>query len=88
MISLMDSLREESLARRIVDLERLASNQVIEGDFEGSVTGKWLRLDQSGAGIVQYNSKNYTTKPIGFTSVAAGTAVEMTYANGIYYSKW
>lgn len=88
MTSLLNNLRETSLARRIVDLERLADNQAIEGDFAGSVTGKWVRLDQTGAGIVEYNSKNYTTKPIGFTSVAAGTAVEMTYANGVYYSKW
>lgn len=87
-MALLDGLLEVSYANRVIDLERLGSEQVVEGDFRGSVAGKWVKLDQSGAGIVQYNSRLYTTKPIGFTSVPAGTAVEMTFANGIYYSKW
>lgn len=87
-MSLLDDLKQYSDVFRVADLERLASSELIEGDFSGSVTGKWVKLDQTGAGIVEYNSKQYTTKPIGFTSVPAGTAVEMTYANGVYYSKW
>lgn len=87
-MALLDDLKQLSDVYRIADLERLASSELIEGDFSGSVTGKWVKLDQTGAGIVEYNSKQYTTKPIGFTSVSAGTAVEMTYANGVYYSKW
>ncbi|WGL30746.1 membrane protease activity protein [Synechococcus phage S-CRES3] len=87
-MALLDDLKQFSDVYRIADLERLASSELIEGDFSGSVTGKWVRLDQTGAGIVEYNSKQYATKPIGFTSVPAGTAVEMTYANGVYYSKW
>jgi hypothetical protein len=75
-------------AQRVVELERLDSKQQIEGDFEGSVTGRWVRLDSTGAGIVEYNSKQYVTKPIGFTSLPAGTAVEMSFAKGVYYSKW
>ena len=60
----------------------------IEGDFEGSVTGYWVRLDASGAGIVSYNRKEYTTKPIGFTSLPKGVEVELSHATGVYYSKF
>jgi hypothetical protein len=87
-MALLDDLLEISVANRVVDLERLDSKQLIEGDFEGSVTGRWIRLDSTGAGIVEYNSKQYVTKPIGFTSLPAGTAVEMSFAKGVYYSKW
>lgn len=87
-MALLDDLLEVSVANRLVDLERLDSKQLIEGDFEGSVTGRWVKLDSTGAGIVEYNSKQYVTKPIGFTSLPAGTAVEMSFAKGVYYSKW
>lgn len=87
-MALLDDLVQENLISRVEELERRVSKPVIEGDFDGSVTGKWVKLDQSGAGVVEYNGKQYTTKPIGFTSVPAGTAVEMTFANGVYYSKW
>lgn len=87
-MALLQDLLEIATAIRLVELERLASDEIIEGDFRGSVTGKWVRLETNGAGIVEYNSKLYSTKPIGFTSIPAGTAVEVTYANGVYYSKW
>lgn len=87
-MALLDDLLQASTANRLVDLERLGSSQLIEGDFEGSVTGRWVKIDASGAGIVEYNSKKYTTEPIGFTSLPAGTAVEMSFAKGVYYSKW
>jgi hypothetical protein len=87
-MALLDDLLEVSVANRLVDLERLDSKQLIEGDFEGSVTGRWIKLDSTGAGIVEYNSKQYVTKPIGFTSLPAGTAIEMSFAKGVYYSKW
>lgn len=87
-MALLDDLLQISQAERLADLERLTTDQTITGDFEGSVTGRWVRLDETGGGIVEYNSKQYHTKPIGFTSVPVGTAVEMTFANGIYYSKW
>ena len=87
-MALFDDLLDISSAGRLIDLERLSADEIIEGDFKGSVTGKWVRLDSSGAGIVEYNSKHYVTKLLGFTSVPAGTSVEVTYANGVYYSKW
>jgi hypothetical protein len=87
-MALLDDILRISDAQRLVDLERIESNQLIEGDFEGSVTGRWVKLDPTGAGIVEYKSKNYVTKPIGFTSIPAGAAVELSFAKGVYYSKW
>ena len=73
---------------RIEDLERRERSRVVTGDFEGSVAGTWVRLAENGAGIVSYNDKEYITKRIGFTSIPAGTPVELSFGNGIYYSKW
>ena len=87
-MALLEDLIELSNTYRVLDLERLSSSELIKGDFNGSVTGKWVKLDSTGAGIVEYNSKLYATKPIGFTSIPKGTAVEMSYAQGVYYSKW
>ena len=77
-----------SNANRFEDLDKRESSKSISGDFEGSVAGSWVRLDENGAGIVSYNDKEYVTKRIGFTSIPAGTAVELSFGNGIYYSKW
>lgn len=85
---ILDTLLQVSTANRIVDLEFRASDTAIQGDFVGSVTGKWVRLGSRGEGIVSYNNKQYPTKPIGFVSIPAGTEVELSYANGIYYSKF
>jgi len=73
---------------RIADLERLAKGAPVTGDFDYSVTGRWKRLGDRGEGIVTYNNKEYATKPLGFVSVPAGTEVEMSFASGIYYSKF
>lgn len=85
---LLDSVLMAAQANRVADLDRLARKEIIRGDFEGSVTGKWVRLAENGAGIVAYNGKEYVTKPIGFTSIEKGHAVELSYARGVYYSKW
>jgi hypothetical protein len=87
-MSLLDDVQAVSNANRLADLERLTSSETIVGDFVGSATGRWVRLNKNGAGIVEYNQKRYVTRPLGFTSIPAGTAVELTHANGIYYSKW
>ena len=73
---------------RILKLQDLEENIVVKGDFEGSVTGYWKELAESGAGIVIYNKKEYVTKPIGFTSLPPGSEVELSHANGTYYSKF
>ena len=85
---ILNTLMKISTANRIVDLEYRASDVTIQGDFVGSVTGKWVRLGSRGEGVVSYNNKQYPTKPIGFVSIPAGTEVELSYANGVYYSKF
>ena len=87
-MDLLSSLQEISVSERVVQLERLESNEVIPGDFVGSVKGTWVKLGSSGVGIVKYNDKEYKTKPLGLTSIKAGTEVELSHANGIYYSKY
>ena len=87
-MSILDSVISISNANRVADLDRLEQKETIKGDFEGSVTGSWVKLASNGAGIVKYNGKEYVTKPIGFTSIAAGHDIELSYAKGVYYSKW
>ena len=84
----LNDLLALSDANRIEDLIRREQSNIITGDFEGSVGGSWVRLDETGAGIVNYNDKEYVTKRLGFTSLPAGASVELTFGNGIYYSKW
>lgn len=87
-MDLLNNLLQRSTAERFIQLERRERDEVIPGDFEGNVTGYWVRLDNNGAGIVSYNKKNYVTKPIGFTSLPSGTEVELSHASGVYYSKF
>lgn len=87
-MTLLDSLVQRSTAERIVQLERLDKGVTIEGEFEGSVSGVWIRFAEDGTGIVSYNKKEYATKPIGITSLPYGSIVELSYADGIYYSKF
>lgn len=85
---MIQELAQYQTRERITELERRAKSSIIKGDFEGSVTGSWVKLSEDGGGTVKYNDKKYTTVPIGFVSLPRGTAVELTYANGIYYSKF
>ena len=85
---ILNALTQISDTNRLLDLEFRASDVTIKGDFVGSVTGKWVKLGERGEGVVSYNNKRYVTKPIGFVSIPAGTEVEMSFANGIYYSKF
>lgn len=85
---LLEELLQTSLANRVVDLEARVSKVSIPGDFSGNVTGKWVELGSQGEGVVSYNNKRYLTKSLGFVSIPAGTEVELSYANGVYYSKF
>lgn len=87
-MNLLQSLVEASRAERFLQLERRDKREVIKGDFEGSVKGIWVKLGEDGTGIVAFNDKEYRTKPIGLTSLTAGTEVELSFAKGIYYSKY
>lgn len=66
----------------------MEDNGALKGDFEGSVTGFWISLGPMGEGYVSYKSKTYVTNPIGFVSIPKDTEVELSYAKGIYYSKF
>lgn len=86
---MINDLVQISTANRINRLENLVDGKtVVKGDFEGSVTAYWVKLGDSGEGIVNYNDKEYSTKVIGFFSIPKGTEVELSYAGGIYYSKF
>lgn len=88
MSEFSDSLIKISQANRVVDLDRRENEPIIRGDFKGTVIGSWVKLDDNGSGIVQYNKKEYTTRPVGFTSIPAGTPVILTHADGVYFSSW
>jgi hypothetical protein len=87
-MALLDDIQQIQAVDRVAEVERRSSGEVVKGDFEGSVTGYWVKLREDGAGIVSYNNKQYVTKPIGFTSLPAGQAVELSHANGVYFSSW
>lgn len=87
----MDALAaaiEASVVERIVESERRADGAEIKGDFDGSVNASWVRLDESGAGIVLYKGKEYKVKIIGSAAIPKGTLVELSYAKGIYFATY
>lgn len=88
MSELLISLRQRSDLDRLDYLEARAMDKLDAGDFEGNVTGQWVRFNENAAGIVRYNNKDYVTQPIGFTSVPAGTRVQLSYARGTYFSSF
>ena len=87
---MMAEVLKAAEAERVVELERQQrmDERGMTGDFEGSVVGTWVRLNQDGSGLVRYRNKEYITKPLGFASIFRNTPVELTYLNGIYYSKY
>jgi len=87
-MSLLNNLIKKNSAERMVELEDRSKRTAVRGDFEGSVTGYWVKLERSGIGTVSYNNKHYATNPIGLTSVPAGAVVELSHANGVYFSKF
>lgn len=87
-MSILSSVLEVHRANRIIDVEARSARKGVTGDFEGSVTGIWVRFDESGGGIVKYNDKEYLTKIIGSKSIPPGTEVQLTHGNGIYYSNF
>ena len=87
-IDLLSETMNTASTSRIIELERRAQGSSPLGDFEGSVTGYWVELDQNGVGIVEYKGKRYKTRSIGFISLPKSSEVELTYANGVYYSKF
>jgi hypothetical protein len=87
-MDLLANTMNTNTTARIIELERRAEGSRPKGEFEGSVTGYWIELDNNGVGIVDYQGKRFKTRPIGFVSAPKGTEIELTYANGVYYSKF
>ena len=85
-MSMLNDILSQHQANRILDVERRSTQKAIEGDFEGSVKGTWVRFDESGGGVVSYENKHYLSVIIGSKSISPGTEVELTHANGVYYS--
>jgi hypothetical protein len=85
-MSILSQLIQQHEANRLVDVEARSDRKTIKGDFEGSVTGIWVRFDETGGGAVSYQNKEYLTKIIGSKSIPPGTEVQLTHANGVYYS--
>ena len=87
-MDLLNRTQRASLEGRVIELERRLEGAKPTGDFTGSVTGYWKKLNNRGVGLVEYKGKVYKTRPIGFMSLPKGTEVELTFANGVYYSKF
>ena len=87
-MSLLTTLVEINNAERLESLNRRLDDTIIPGDFEGSVTGIWVKFADNGGGLVRYNNKEYMTKPLGNASIPPGTEVELSHANGVYFSKF
>ena len=87
-MDLLERTKGVSFAARLIELERRLEGSSPPGDFDNSVTGYWKKLNDMGVGIVTHRGKEYKTRGIGFMSLPRGTEVELTYAKGVYYSKF
>lgn len=88
-MSLLDDVLELQETTRMMHLEDRLKGDLVKGDFEGIVTGQWVRIDDSsGAGIVLHNDTEYVTVMLGGSSLPKGARVELSYADGVYYSDW
>lgn len=87
-MALMDDLYQSSVNNRLLEIQEREKKPMIKGDFEGSVTGTWVALNELGLGVVSYMDRLYLTRALGFTSISAGKPVQLTHANGVYYSSW
>jgi len=83
-----DDLLEAHRRNRFLDLEQMVTDVEIKGDFEGSVTGTWVKFNTDGTGSVNYKDKIYKVRILGFVSIPEGAKVELSHANGIYYANF
>lgn len=88
MMDLLSNIMQFSRSNRVLNLENQRQGSYISGDFEGSVTATWVKVGNSGEGIVSYRNKQYVTVSIGFVSLPRGTRVKLSHSNGIYYSSF
>ena len=55
---MLNSLIALSNSNRVLELERRQKNVAIEGDFDGSVTGSWVRLGTMGEELFPTITRN------------------------------
>ena len=84
----LEEAKATARSLRSIEVEHRMDKAPIRGDFEGSVRGTWVRLDDGGAGVVLYKGKEYKVRTIGFSSLTAGAPVLLTYADGIYVASF
>ena len=87
-MSLLNVVLAQQATNRVVDAERRSAQKSIEGDFEGSVAAEWVRFDDDGGGVVTHEGKEYISVILGDKSIKPGTEVELTHANGVYYTNF
>lgn len=87
-MSLIDVVNQQAEASRLATLEGRLSGSSSNADFDGSVAANWVQLDSSGLGVVEYKGKKYKCIRTGSTSLPAGTLVQLTYSNGVYFADW
>lgn len=85
-MALIDDLFKNALAERMTTLD--VRERSLAGDFEGSVAAQWVKIDENGLGVVEYAGKKYKTVRLGDTTLPPGSPVQLTHANGIYFSDW
>jgi hypothetical protein len=78
-------LQAVQAARRMVELERRANKETIQGLISGTVIAQWKELNEDGSGRVLYEDREFVVNPSGFISLPKGTKVQMTYGEGVYH---
>lgn len=76
-----------SANQQVTEEKRLNAESSI-ADFEGVAQGNWVKLDDDGAGVVEYRGTFYNTVPIGSKSIPSGTKVNLEFRKGYYTSFW
>ena len=87
-MSLIEVVNQQAEANRLATLENRLSGSSSNADFDGSVAANWVKLDETGLGVVEYKGKKYKCVRTGSTSLPAGKLVQLTYSNGVYFADW
>ena len=87
--SLLTLVTETASAQRILQLEdREKYAGQPKGDWEGTSTGIWQRINADGTGEVLVNGTPYTVVTKSETSIPKGTNVQVSFSNGQYIATW
>ena len=87
-MNLIDVANERAAVERVATIEARLAGTRVNADFEGSVAASWVKIDSNGLGVVEYKGKKYKCIRHGGTSLPAGSLVQLTYSNGVYFADW